>query len=292
MVDRYCVTYGLNLLEFSYCLQLQERDGNNIDSLSENDQIPEFEDLDVSNQTSQITDKRLNSYEDAKGVFIWTQKHLQSAQQYFTLDERCSDYVDLVRDMSQLYKYLSYFEKDDDNKCKMHRRRADLLEPLNRDLSPTHYLLTIRQILFELGEIFSDMVDFKRARWQTQPTNPHFAKKVNTLVRQSILYFETFLDTMRVEGKRPEKYNDDNVRPALLAHFYIGRMYSKFVVAPNSHEELNNVNQTYEAYKSIVDYCKKHPEALEKVEEELSACSEMVKLLPVKMEQIRRNLTV
>jgi len=246
----------------------------------------------VNQQLSQVTDQRLSNYSEAKSVFVWTQRHVHSAQQYFTLDERCSDYVELCRDMSQLYKHLATFAEDDDSKSKMHRRRVDLLEPLNRDLSPTYYLLTIRQILFELGEIFSDMVDIKRDRWQKQPGNSHFAMKVNLLVKQSILYFETFLDTLRVEGKLPDKYTDETVRPAMLANFYIGRMHSKYVVLPNSHAELGNINQTYEHYKNIVDYCDKHSDALEKVAEEVSACREMVKLLPVKMEQIRRNMIV
>ena len=55
------------------------------------------------------------------------------------------------------------------------------------------------------------------------------------------------------------------IRPALLAHFYIGRMYSKFIVVPNSHDELNNINQTCQSYNNIVDYCDKYPDALSKV---------------------------
>ena len=58
-------------------------------------------------------------------------------------------------------------------------------------------------------------------------------------------------------------------RPALLAHFYIGRMHSKFIVVPNSHDELNNINMTYENYKSIVEYCDKYPDTLAKVRQVL-----------------------
>ena len=45
----------------------------------------------------------------------------------------------------------------------------------------------------QLGEIFSDMVDLKRERWVKQPSNKHFASKVNTLVNQAILYFQVAL---------------------------------------------------------------------------------------------------
>ena len=63
----------------------------------------------------------------------------------------------------------------------------------------------------------------------------------------------------------PSRNKNICFRPALLAHFYIGRMHSKFIVVPNSHDELNNINMTYENYKSIVEYCDKYPDTLAKV---------------------------
>ena len=42
--------------------------------------------------------------------------------------------------------------------AKMLRRRADLREVVLADLSLQHYLLATRQLRFELGEIFSDLM--------------------------------------------------------------------------------------------------------------------------------------
>ncbi len=42
-------------------------------------------------------------------------------------------------------------------------------------------------------------------------------------------------------------------------------MHSKFIVIPNSRDELNNINMTYENYKSIVEYCDKYPDTMAKV---------------------------
>ncbi|XP_023341489.1 KIF1-binding protein [Eurytemora carolleeae] len=290
IVSRFCAKYGLTLLEYSHCANLSGEPLQ--DEVGSRDKCPVFSNLDVSSRLAEVTDKRIDDYETGRIIFLWGQHHVTNAQLYYTKDERCSDYVELTRDLSQMYKHLIYFESDIDRKCKMHRRRADLLEPLNRELSPVHYLLTIRQILFELGEIFSDMVDLKRDRWVKQPSNKHFASKVNTLVNQAILYFQTFLDTMKIEGADPVKYVDDNTRPALLANFYLGRLASKYIVEEGSNKQLQNINNTYTSYKKIVDYCVQNPEAVEKFGEELEACKEMVRLLPVKMEKIRRGLIV
>lgn len=45
--------------------------------------------------------------------------------------------------------------------CKMYKRRADLLHPLLSRLNPTYYLMVIRQLQYELGEIYSDIAQCK-----------------------------------------------------------------------------------------------------------------------------------
>ena len=47
--------------------------------------------------------------------------------------------------------------------------------------------------------------------------------------------------------------------------------------------------QTFANFKAVVDYCKKHEEASGVMEEELKICQEMVQLLPVKIEKMRRE---
>ena len=65
--------------------------------------------------------------------------------------------------------------------------------------------------------------------------------KLKLLIK--ILLLKTFLDTMKVEGRDPVKYLDDNVRPALLANFYLGRLASKVCLIYSSYlpDGLNNV---------------------------------------------------
>jgi hypothetical protein len=74
---------------------------------------------------------------------------------------------------------------------------------------------------------------------------------VNALVQAVVKHFTAFKDTMRVVGKLPEKYN--------------GRLASKLVVPPGGRHKIANVATS--AYKEIVDYCAKHPEAAAVMEE-------------------------
>ena len=293
-VSRLCGKYGLNLLEFSRNNSVMAKVYQALDNVEnpEDEAIenPEFEQLDVSEKLHEVTDIKITNWEEAKKSFLWAQKHLISSQSHYTLEEHCTDYVEITRDLSQLYKHLIHFETDSDRAAKMHRRRADLLEPLVEQLSQSHYLLVIRQILFELGEIFSDLMELKTKRWNEEPNNPHHAKKVNLVVTKAIGYFVQFLDTMKVEGKHPDKYNEETVRPALLARFHLGRLSSKFVVDGNSEAHLRNTTASFARYKEIVDYCEANQHGRAAIDEEFEICQEMVRLLPVKVESIRRNL--
>ena len=258
-IARLSGKYGLCLLEFSQnqsvlsrVYQALENVENPEDEAIEN---PEFDTLDVADKLDVVTDTKITRWEDAKKTFLWSQKNLTSSQGFYTLDERCSDYVEITRDISQLYKHLISFETDNDRACKMHRRRADLLEPLLEQLSQSHYLLVIRQIIFELGEIFSDLMDLKTKRWNEEPDNPHHANKVNMMVTRATKYFAQFLDTMKVGGEHPAVYNEESVRPALLARFHLGRLASKFVVEENTAAHLRNTLTSLARYKDAVLYC-------------------------------------
>jgi len=233
---------------------------------------------------------RITNWETAKETFIWSQKQLTLAKEYYTLEDHCADYVEINREMSQLYKCLAAYEEDNDRKAKMFRRRADLLDEVLTKLNPTHYLLVCRQLMFELGEIHGGLMEFKLERLKTEPENQNHIKKANYVIRQAIGYFQTFLDSMKVDGKKPAKFNDESVRPALLAYFHIGRLASKFVVKEGSEQQMTNYVLAYSHYKEVVDYCLQHPEAAESVDLELEVCKEFVRLMPVKIAKMKQNL--
>jgi len=304
-VARFSGKYGLKILQWSRGIIDEEEErreasssGASIQEVGEVLDVapdeavecPEFDSLDLEAKIGDVTAKRINDWDSAKETFIWSQKQLTAAKEYYTLDDHCADYVEINREMSQLYKCLAAYELDNDRKAKMFRRRVDLLDEVLTKLNPTHYLLVCRQLMFELGEIHGGLMEFKLERLKLDPDNQNHIKKANYVIRQAIGYFQTFLDSMKVEGKKPEKFNDESVRPALLAYFHIGRLASKFVVKEGSEQQMTNYVLAYSNYKEVVDYCHKYPEAADSVDLELSVCKEFVRLMPVKIAKMRENL--
>ena len=300
--------YGLALLEHSkerLYRQLDSEDQpenggtgleSNIANLTvsedvDKSQCERFFDLELTAIESKVTDQPVCVFDQARNVFKAVQAWLEAAKVFYALDGHCTDHVEIVRDHSRLYKLIAFFDPDLERQCKMHKRRADMLSDILKQLSRQFYLLVCRQLMFELAEIYSTMLDNKLAlieQSQAAP-NEHARAKVNTLTGKSIENFQAYVDSLRdSEGKLPDQFEEDDERPALIAHFYMGRLYSKFMDFDIA-TRLRNMKNSVDNYKFLVDYCNTNPDATSKVKPERDLCEEMIVLLPAKMDKIRAS---
>lgn len=66
-----------------------------------------------------------------------------------------------------------------------------------------------------------------------------------------------FLDSLRsLDGKFPEKLEEDVLRPALVARFRMARLYSKLICSLPS-AQLENLNKSLDnyMYEDAIDHC-------------------------------------
>ena len=244
--------------------------------------------LELTKIEDQIACDEIITFEQAREVFLVAQKWVNLAKEYYVLDGHCTDYVAIVQDNSTLFKHLANFEKDFERRSRMHKRRIDMLQPLVDQLNPQFYLLIVRQLVYEIAETYSAMFDAKLSiieRDECMP-NTHQQEKINFLILKSIESYEKYLKSLlNTSGKLPEKLPEDDERPALIAYFCMGRLWSKFIEY-ETRKKLANMNKSLECYKFVSDYCKKNPASAEQVKTEKELCDEMVTLLPVKMEKL------
>lgn len=59
-------------------------------------------------------------------LFHW----LLQAKEYFQMDGYVTDHIEILQDHSSLFRALAFFEEDLERRCKMHKRRVDMLEPI------------------------------------------------------------------------------------------------------------------------------------------------------------------
>ena len=310
---RCFVKYGLALMEVSRSRLLHEisddaeatkPDDHNADKkCEESSNLPEDEtsvqqkpdvlfDLELTRVENQITDKYLLTFDQARLVFLRLQEWLNKAKEYYTIDEHCSDYIEIIQDNSNLYQQLAFYEMDFQRQCQMHKKRVDLLLNLNKELNPQYFLLVNRQLVYEIAEIYMAMLDLKLAiiEESNEPPNAHGRKKINQLTSQSIEQYNAYLDTLKGTDKMmPDKLAEEDERPALVAWFCMGRLHSKFIEF-EPRKRIENIEHSTEYYKKLVDYCNLHASARDKMKQEFEICAEMVELLPAKIRQIASRM--
>ncbi|XP_073541721.1 KIF-binding protein [Phyllobates terribilis] len=231
-------------------------------------------------------------FKEAREVFLVGQNYINEAKEYFQLDGHVTDHIEVIQDHSVLFKVLAFFEEDYERRCKMHKRRVDMLEPLCKELNPQYYLLICRQLQFEMADTYYEMMDLKVAIGnKLDEMDSHTIKKINSLAQSAIKFYEMFLDSLRSPDKKfPDKLEEDVVRPALVAKFHIARLYGKLITA-DGKKQLENMQISLNYYSFVVNYCADHEEAIKSVETELELATEMVALLPAQMERLRIQLS-
>ncbi|XP_043469147.1 KIF-binding protein-like [Leptopilina heterotoma] len=247
----------------------------------------------IESIANEITDNYLLDFSDAKLVFFKINEWIDSAKQYYSLENHASDYVQLIQDQSQAYKDLAFFHNDEAQQAKMHKRRIDMLEDVLKELHETYYQSSCRQIWMELGETYSEILDIKLDRLQAsddRPT-PNMLKKINNLTGSSIKNFEKFIESLKSSKifVDTNKFPDEMVRAVLSAYFHVGRLYNKFIT-PDKQQQLENVEKSYNAYSFLVNYCERNSNAKELMHVELSVCKDFVKLLPLKISKLKLEM--
>jgi hypothetical protein len=76
----------------------------------------------------------------------------------------------------------------------MHKRRINLVEGIVPQLNATYYLATLRQLTFQLGETYNQMIDLKLSG--TKQMTPLKAVKVNKLY-SSVFFVLTILELLK-----------------------------------------------------------------------------------------------
>ncbi|XP_038214477.1 KIF-binding protein-like [Zerene cesonia] len=251
-----------------------------------------FPDLDVTKYENKIGDKFILTYQDAREVFLSCQSWLNKAKEYYKLDSLASDYIELIQDSSQSYAYLAFFEEDDERRSKMHKRRIDMLEDLIKEINPTYYLQCCRQLWYELGEVYSEILNIKldKLNKTNEKPTPHLLKKINMLCEKSIENYDQFLNSVKDKnGMMPVKLDLDVIRPVISAYAFIGRNSMKRI-ALDKRTQLIHVKKSFDSYQAVVDICTRDKDAAKMMHVEFSLCQEMVSILPIKIKRLETEL--
>lgn len=250
-----------------------------------------FSKLDLSLYEREITDEFVLMFEDAKEVFLVAQSYLNKAKEYYSLENEASQHARIVQDYAHLFKHLAFFEEDSATQAKFHKRRADQLEGVLAQLNPTYYMNICRELMFELGLTYSDMLDIKCDQLKFNEVQPTALSKINALCHKAIKKFQEFEETYRDKrtNEVPQTLDVDELQVVACANFNLGRLYYK-IITPDKRMQLDNTNSSYKHYMIFIDYCTKHPLIAERMKGELGVTRSMCELLPLKITKIKDEI--
>lgn len=276
----------INRCWIKYCLTLLETSCDNesqSDSIS-SETVQCFQPLELTDVEKEVSCEVVKEFPAARLLFLFGQQQIEKAKEYYTLQDHASDHVAIVQDHSRLFKYLTIFESDLSRKCRMHKRRIDMLSNLPSELNPQYFQVIIRQILFELGDIYKEMADLKTVLTSEEeiPTT-HAINKINSLVRNGIAHYQKYIDSFSADVAIDPVY----LRSFLISKLNICRLNSK-LLGTSPVEQTHYLQLALQGYHWLVDYETQNVREVNEVfEEEIVLCREMIQLLPQKIELIK-----
>jgi len=235
--------------------------------------------------------KAINTFAEARFVFLLAQKHLDAALEFFKLDGHVTDHVHLMRAVSRLYRDLSLFETDEKRRQAMSLRRANALQPLVDQLNPRAYVGLSKMLLFELGEVYLTLLEVKSARIEQKlkggrgrergkggacMPNKADGEKCDEYCRLAIGAFEGFVALYQKdpEGGREggkavvwDLPSKDDFKPVFRALFHLARLYGQMSVyggpGEGAHKErIDGNKKSLEAYEWIREFAAEQMERL------------------------------
>lgn len=235
----------------------------------------------------------VTSFDGAREVFKEGNKWFQLALQYYVIDGCCTDHIKLLQDISQLYKYLIVFETDVDRRIAMHLRRVEKLEKLPDELNFQSYATLVRQLLFDVGDVYTDVLELRILQKKSPEGKlgkPLSEAKLNQLTSHALSFFVRFCGTFKdlKSGKIPEVLDEDSRVPFFRCLMRIAHLQSKhWYKTPK--EEYDGIAGSIERYNDALKFARANKlQSNNECAHEVRLAEEMVQLLPGKQRDVYR----
>jgi len=138
-----------------------------------------------------------------------------------------------------------------------------------------------RQALYDVASIRSEALELKEALLKvSQGDRPFLYAALAPYVQQAVQAHRAFLKRFEVEGRPPDKVDDECRQAYLSSRMALARAHAKL---PSSA----SLCQALEQYQLVAAHIKAHP--ADGMHAEAQLCAEMTQLLPVRIAHLKRE---
>ncbi|CAH1117805.1 unnamed protein product [Phaedon cochleariae] len=167
---RVWVNYGLQLFSISKKSILQKMWEDSEEIKKPDVPVstkPSYEFVGVEVKVPSIPAKEIENIQEARELFTHTHKWLKRARLFYTLRDYPLQYVNIILELSELYRYLAFYEKDLDSQYDVHKKRYETLETLStilREVRPSCYQAVCVEIIREIMEVQIELMNLNLKR--------------------------------------------------------------------------------------------------------------------------------
>jgi len=232
-------------------------------------------------------------WDTAKAVFDKARDEMENALDFYILDGFVTLHLKIKDKLSTIYEDLTFFENDNSRKCKMIKRKIDLVENVVTELNPSAFMDTIRELNWKLATNYETIGNLKHAIMQSGGITKERMKKANRLFLRAISYYLKFLESHTSPEDIPMSRRETYVLPKdlhrqyLIGLFNLASIYQK-LRPPTEEMQGDVIVEAHKVYKMITKFCSEKG-CPDDFKDQLSASKEMLDLLPLKLNEIKNS---
>ena len=238
--------------------------------------------------------KDIDNLEDAKSIFRKGNTQLKRALEIFIMDGYVTEHIKINQTLSELYKYLIFFESDNARVFAMEDRRINILEPMYQAINHKVYVIQWQEISLELAEIFCEIFEsnYEIFRRKPQKFDEKKVEEINKYGKKSLFYYEDIIGYIETEyGKETEKRFEDFIT-IITIKSNIARINSKIIYLKDIKKRVDSLKKSLDIYNQVYQLLKGAKDIFgdkEELKENLNMCEEMIGMLPIKIDKINRG---
>jgi len=238
--------------------------------------------------------KDIDNLEDAKSIFRKGNTQLKRALEIFIMDGYVTEHIKINQTLSELYKYLIFFESDNARVFAMEDRRINILEPMVKAINHKVYVIQWQEISLELAEIFCEIFEsnYEIFRRKPQKFDEKKVEEINKYGKKSLFYYEDIIGYIETEyGKETEKRFEDFIT-IITIKSNIARINSKIIYLKDIKKRVDSLKKSLDIYNQVYQLLKGAKDIFgdkEELKENLNMCEEMIGMLPIKIDKINRG---
>ncbi|XP_061386039.1 KIF-binding protein-like [Musca vetustissima] len=164
-LNRYWAKYGIALLlesrkRLDGIVDMLTTDVNSI-KLNDTDMPFLYDRLPLALYESEITADYVTTYKDANKIFLFSKRCLEKAKKYCTPNDEIEIYVDVMKDLTNIYDQITYFKKDGKHEFEMQNVRIKIYKELLDNLNTQTHLSICRQCWYDMAMCYSIQIILK-----------------------------------------------------------------------------------------------------------------------------------